>query len=80
MASGLYCVLFFFLFFFKKRIDVPQQHTNISEETGVSILTKNAQDIKKLRKSKVQRGKENKSAPKRTPVSNGTLQFCEYLT
>ncbi|CAM4630867.1 cell division cycle-associated protein 2 [Lepidochelys kempii] len=49
------------------RSSTKRKHINISEETGVSILTKNAQDIKKLRKSKVQRGKENKSAPKRTP-------------
>ncbi|XP_038240595.1 cell division cycle-associated protein 2 isoform X2 [Dermochelys coriacea] len=49
------------------RSSTKRKYINVSEETGVSILTKNAQDIKTLRKSKVQRGKENKSAPKRIP-------------
>ncbi|XP_065256238.1 cell division cycle-associated protein 2 [Emys orbicularis] len=50
------------------RSSTKRKYINISEETGVTISTditaKNAQDIKNLRKSKVQRGKENKSAPK----------------
>ncbi|TFK08236.1 dynein heavy chain 11, axonemal [Platysternon megacephalum] len=53
------------------RSSTKRKYINISEETGVTISTdimaKNAQDIKNLRKSKVQRGKENKSAPKRIP-------------
>ncbi|XP_039378139.1 cell division cycle-associated protein 2 isoform X2 [Mauremys reevesii] len=53
------------------RSSTKRKYSNISEETGVTISTditvKNAQDIKNLRKGKVQRGKENKSAPKRIP-------------
>ncbi|XP_030407884.1 cell division cycle-associated protein 2 isoform X2 [Gopherus evgoodei] len=53
------------------RSSTKRKYSNISEETGVTISTditsKNAQDLKNLRESKVQRGKENKSALKRIP-------------
>ncbi|KAG6934467.1 cell division cycle associated 2 [Chelydra serpentina] len=53
------------------RSSTKRKYINISEEPGVSISTgimaKNAQDIKNLSKSKVQRGKENKSAPQKIP-------------
>ncbi|KAM9165984.1 cell division cycle-associated protein 2 isoform 1-T3 [Pangshura tecta] len=53
------------------RSSTKRKYSNISEETDVTISTditaKNAQDIKNVRKGKVQRGKENKSAPKRIP-------------
>nr|XP_032651231.1 cell division cycle-associated protein 2 [Chelonoidis abingdonii] len=53
------------------RSSTKRKYSNISEEIGVTISTditaKNAQDIKNLRKSNVQRGKENKSVHKRIP-------------